>query len=315
MQTSRESHRQVKGTHLKAAAVRVAVGVVLLITISVSVRSAIAQTGSGADERSQRLTQLQEQPSQLRPSLPVPQPTRVRRSGIPRTPSEIVDALGYSFVVPFLIASVVAVWYCIERTVVLRRRRVIPKAFVDRFLSQLLSGQMQPQQALQICERNGSPVAQIFAHGIRKWGKPSVEVEQAIIDGGERQVSQLKKNLRVLNGVATVCPLIGLLGTVIGMIQAFNEIANADAMGRANELAVGIALALLTTAVGLLIAIPSLIMYMYLSGRVDALVIDMDDLSQNVVHAISAEGLRSSQAASTQTKRGPKAGKREAVTR
>ena len=71
-------------------------------------------------------------------------------------------------------------------------------------------------------------MADVFLHGVRKWGKPSVEIEQAVIDGGERQISQLKKRLRVLNGVATLSPLIGLLGTVIGMIQAFNDIAESN---------------------------------------------------------------------------------------
>jgi len=226
-------------------------------------------------------------------------------SAIPTNPVEVVQAMSYFFVVPFVIASVIALWFAIERLVVLRRARVIPKPFVERFLLHLQEGQMDAEEALEICDRNGSPVAAVFAHGIRKWGKPSVEVEQAIIDGGERQVSQLRSHLRVLNGVATVTPLVGLLGTVIGMIQAFNEIAHSDAMGRAEELAVGIALALLTTAAGLLIAIPSLILYMYLAGRVDALVMEMDLLAQNVVHLISAEALaeRSAAAAPSRTRR------------
>jgi biopolymer transport protein ExbB len=118
-----------------------------------------------------------------------------------------------------------------------------------------------------------------------------VEVEQAIIDGGERQVGALRKHLRVINGVASVSPLIGLLGTVWGMLESFNQIAEAGAMGKTEQLAAGIALALVTTAAGLMIAIPALISYMYLVGRVDALVMEMDELAQRVVHFISAEGL------------------------
>lgn len=236
----------------------------------------------------------------------------VKTNAVPQTPAEIVEALGFAFVIPFLIASVISVWFASERFVTLRRRRVIPKAFVDRFLAHLRNGQLQPAQALEVCQKNGSPVAQVFAHGVRKWGKPSVEVEQAIIDGGERQISFLRKHLRVLNGVATVTPLIGLLGTVWGMIQAFNEIANTDAMGKAQELAVGIALALLTTAAGLMIAIPSLITYMYLTGRVDALVIEMDELAQEVVHLISAEGLQQSRQ-QQQSAATPRGGKQQAT--
>src|SRR5690606_31767957 len=182
----------------------------------------------------------------------------------------------FGSVLPFIIASLIAIWFGAERLVVLRRGRVIPKPFVERFLNLLKLGQLDPRSALELCEENGSPVAQVFAHGVRKWGKPSVEVEQAIIDGGERQVAQLRSHLRVINGVATVTPLLGLLGTVWGMFEAFNDIAAAGSMGNTTVLASGIALALLTTAAGLVIAIPSLIIYMFLSGRVDSLVMDMD---------------------------------------
>jgi len=216
---------------------------------------------------------------------------RLRAAAIPHSPLEIAQSMGLFFLGAFLLASVVALWFGIERLVVLRRGRVIPRPFVERFLNHLEENKLIPADALKLCEDNGSPVAAVFAHGIRKWGKSSVEVEQAIIDGGERQVSQLKKHLRVLNGVATVTPLLGLLGTVIGMIEAFNQIASAGAMGKADQLAVGIAMALLTTAAGLMIAIPSLILYLYLSGRVDALVMDMDLLAQNVVNLISAEAI------------------------
>ena len=213
------------------------------------------------------------------------------RQGIPGDLTGIISALGVWFVSPFVVASIVALWFSIERLVILRHGRVLPRPFIERFLQHLQQQKLDPQTALQLCEENGSPVASVFAHGCRKWGKPSVEVEQAIIDGGERQISHLRKHLRVINGVATITPLIGLLGTVVGMIQAFNQIANTDAMGKAQELAVGIALALLTTAIGLVIAIPSLTVYMYLAGKVDALVMEMDHLAQNVVHLISAEGL------------------------
>lgn len=218
-------------------------------------------------------------------------PRKMPKTAIPKDPQQILEALTWWFVAPFLAASFISIWFGLERFVVLRRGRVIPKAFVDRFLRHLEQGSLEPQKALELCEENRSPTAMVFAHGIRKWGKPSVEVEQAIIDGGERQVSLLRKHLRVLNGVATITPLIGLLGTVIGMIKSFNDIASSDAMGKATELASGIAVALLTTAAGLMIAIPSLILYMYLSGKVDSVVMDMDRYAQALVNLISAEAL------------------------
>jgi biopolymer transport protein ExbB len=209
---------------------------------------------------------------------------------IPTDPVDLFLAGGV-LMWPILLASVVAIWIGLERMVILRRRRVIPRAFVDRFLKHLEQGQLDAESALKLCDDNDSPVAAVFAHGVRKWGKPSVEVEQAIIDGGERQVGSLRTHLRVLNGVYTVSPLLGLLGTVVGMIMSFNQLAQGGTMGQSERLAAGIAVALLTTAAGLIVAIPALILYMYLAGRVDALVMEMDSLSQQVVNLISAEGL------------------------
>jgi biopolymer transport protein ExbB/TolQ len=152
-------------------------------------------------------------------------------------------------------------------------------------------GSQAVRAALQVCQENGSPISDLFAHGVRKWGKSSVEVEQAIIDGGERQVAALRSNLRVFNAAYSVGPLLGLLGTTWGMLLSFERLANAGAMGNSQQLAAGIALALVTTAAGLAIAIPSILLYMYFAGRVDSLVAEMDSLSQRLVHAISSEGL------------------------
>jgi biopolymer transport protein ExbB len=226
------------------------------------------------------------------PGDPASSSSSAPASAVPSTPREVIQAMGPVFTGAFVIASVIALWSAIERMLMLRRRRVIPRAFVDRFLMHLRTGRMDKIEAITICQQNQSPVAEVFLHGVRKWGKPSVEIEQAVIDGGERQIGLLKKRLRLLNGVATVTPLIGLLGTVIGMIQAFNDIATADAMGQAQELAGGIAMALLTTAAGLFIAIPALVAYMYLTGRIDSLVLEMDRLGQELVHLISADALR-----------------------
>lgn len=215
----------------------------------------------------------------------------IEESGLVTRLFDALSALGY-WIVPFLAATLIAVWFTTERLVVLRRGRVIPRPFVERFLNLLEERELEPDEALEICEDNDSPIARVFAHGVRKWGKPSVEVEQAIIDGGERQVSSLRKHLRVINGVATVTPLIGLLGTVWGMLGAFEGISTPGAAASTQEMASEIALALVTTAAGLVIAIPSLIAYMYLSGRVDSLVMRMDELAQKVVHCVSAEALQ-----------------------
>lgn len=227
---------------------------------------------------------------------------------IPTDPVELFLAGGI-LMWPILGSSILAIWVAVERMIVLRRARVIPRAFASRFVKHVESGKLDPEQALRLCEENGSPMAMVFAHGIRKWGKPSVEVEQAIIDGGEREVSHLRKHLSILNGVYTISPLLGLLGTVVGMIMSFNELAAGASMeaSSSERLAGGIAVALLTTAAGLAVAIPALVLYMYFVGRVDSLVMEMDRLAQRVVNSISEEGLEAQEAAAAPVRPAPAA--------
>ncbi|MFP6694393.1 MAG: MotA/TolQ/ExbB proton channel family protein [Pirellulales bacterium] len=202
---------------------------------------------------------------------------------------------GGPLMIPILICSVVLFLFVFERFISLRRRRVIPKPFVKQFLHELRENVIDQDDALDMCEENDSPVAHVFAGAVQKWGRPAVEVEQGIIDAGERVTNGLRRHLRLINGVATVTPLLGLLGTVVGMIQAFNDIATADAMGKPELLAAGIGQALITTASGLSVAIPALIFYMYYQSRVDRLVMNIDQTSQAVVGEISAESLEKKQ--------------------
>ena len=199
---------------------------------------------------------------------------------------------GGVLMVPILACSVLTLVFVLERLVSLRRGNVIPRPFVKRFLLQLEQGQLDPEQALELCQQNRSPVAELFAAAVRKWGRPSVEVEQALIDAGERITNHLRKYLRVLNAVATVCPLLGLLGTVMGMIEAFQSIATNMALGRPELLAEGISKALVTTAAGLSVAIPALIAYLYFVSRVDRLVMEMDALGQEVVELVAGDAPR-----------------------
>lgn len=193
---------------------------------------------------------------------------------------------------PIVVASFVMLVVVFERLVSLRRSHVLSEPFIHCFLSQVGDGTLDRHEALEMCQDEPSHMARVFAAGVRKWGKPAVEVEQAILDEGERTANVLRKYLRVINGVATVCPLIGLLGTVWGMMTAFNAIASAAAMGRPELLAAGISQALLTTAAGLFVAIPALILYMYFVGRVDSLVMEIDGYGQELVNLVSTEALQ-----------------------
>ena len=199
---------------------------------------------------------------------------------------------GGPMMLPIGVCSFLLLVFVFERAVSLRRGRVIPRPFVERFLTQLRENQLDRDTAWELCEENSSPMSQVFAAGVKKWGRPSVEVEQAMIDAGERVATGLRKYLRLFNGICTVSPMLGLLGTVFGMIHSFNTIATSDAMGRPDRLASGIGEALLTTAAGLCVAVPALVTYLYFVSRVDQLIIEIDSLSQEVVELIASDTWR-----------------------
>ncbi len=213
---------------------------------------------------------------------------------------------GGPLLVPIVVSSFVLLLVVFERTVSLRRGRVVPRLFVERFLLQISEGAVDRGEAQALCEENSSHIAVVFGTAVRKWGKPEVEVEQAVLDEGERVANVLRRYLRVINGVATVCPLMGLLGTVWGMMEAFNAIADSSAMGRPELLAGGISGALLSTAAGLIVAIPALILYLFFVGRVDSLVMEIDRLGQNLVNMISAEALQERKSSRMVARRGKK---------
>jgi biopolymer transport protein ExbB len=214
----------------------------------------------------------------------------------------IIKDGGY-LMIPLVACSFTLLVFAFERAISLRRGRVIPGPFVKRFLHQLESGQLDKEQAILICSENNSPVSRVFAAAAKKWGRQSVEMEQSIMDAGERAANELRRFIRVFNGLATVSPLLGLLGTVFGIIRAFNDIAVSDAMGRMEMLSTGISEALLTTAMGLSVAIPAVCLYMYFTSCVDRLVMRFDALGQEVVAMISAEGLQETAQARSRSKK------------
>ena len=191
------------------------------------------------------------------------------------------------------IMSLILMVFVFERMISIRKGRIIPRAFSKRFLDQLREGELNREAAITLCDRNNSPLAQVFRAGVAKWGRTSVEVEQAVLDEGERNSNHLRRYLRLINGIATVCPLLGLLGTVLGMIHAFDAIATVNPAVADPKLliATGISQALLTTAAGMTVAIPALIAYLFFSSRVDRHVMEIDALGQKVVNLISAEAL------------------------
>jgi len=197
---------------------------------------------------------------------------------------------------PLLACSVVMAGYIFERGLALRRGRVIPKDFSQRFLERLGQGKLDRERALELCRANDSPVARIYGHALRYWGQPAAVIRQAVDHDAASELLALRKNVRVLNATATIAPLLGLLGTVVGMVESFDAVGGGRVGGdsRSAALAHGISLALMTTGVGLAIAIVSVCFYYYFLQRIDNLVHDLDHQARLVIDLISAEAIRAS---------------------
>jgi biopolymer transport protein ExbB len=200
-------------------------------------------------------------------------------------------AQGGWLMIPLGICSLIVLTLSLERLVALRRGRVIPRPFVRRFTECVEDGQLSYDEATELCEEFDCPVAEVFRAAVRRWGRPMFEVEQAVMDAGDRVADGLKRFLRVFHAISNVAPLLGLLGTVLGMIEAFDTISGQESLGRPEMLASGISVALMTTAGGLSVAIPAYLAYMYFSSKSDSYLNEIDKLCQRVVDCISAEGL------------------------
>ena len=177
--------------------------------------------------------------------------------------------------IPLGLCSVLALAIALERFISLNRDKVLPSDFVSGIKTALV-GEKGIDDALGFCEQRPSPISNVFKAGISRIRHGAESIEKAIEDAGAREVDKLKRSLKPLSVIATVAPLLGLLGTVYGMISAFQS-ASAMGVGKADRLATGIYEALVTTAAGLTLAIPVLVVYQILCSRVDKLVDHMDD--------------------------------------
>ncbi len=196
---------------------------------------------------------------------------------------------GGPMMIPIGLSSLIAFTVVVERIISLRRKRVIPRGFLDGLKKELNGNPRDPKRAVAYCENDGSPVANVFAAGLKRSAGPIEVVERHIKEAGQREVLKLRKYLRVLSVIAGIAPLMGLLGTIFGMISAFQTVAtSADALGKTELLAGGIYEAMITTAGGLIVAIPVLVCYHWLSAKVQNLVMDIDQMTVDFVEELVA---------------------------
>lgn len=188
---------------------------------------------------------------------------------------------------PILICSVLAFGVLVERLINIRKEQIDTQSFMDQISKALKRNKIM--EALDLCDRTQGSIANILKAGILKHDRPRNEVREAIEDAAIHEVPRLEKNLPVLATLAHIAPLLGLLGTVTGMVNAFQVIENkASALNPVNpgDLAAGIWEALLTTVFGLCVAIPTYVAYNYLVSRVDGFVLDMERSATDLLNIL-----------------------------
>ena len=195
---------------------------------------------------------------------------------------EIVQAGGW-LMLPIIGCSIIAAAIILERLWSLQPKRILPANLAAQVRQWISNDQLDPEHLQRL--HQSSPLGQMLATGLANRRAPREIIKESIEDVGRHAVHELERYLNALGTIAAISPLMGLLGTVIGMIKVFAAIT-ASGVGNPGVLAGGISEALITTAAGLCVAIPALIAYRYLRARVDSLVVQMEKETIHFVETV-----------------------------
>ena len=198
---------------------------------------------------------------------------------------ELVQAGGW-LMIPILLCSVISAAICVERFWTLRADQVAPRNLLAQVWTWIKNNEMDNRRLREL--KTGSPLGQILAAGITSHRRGRDIMKESIEEVANHVVHELERYLNTLGTVAAITPLLGLLGTVIGMIKVFTAI-RLEGTGNAAVLAGGISEALITTAAGLSVAIPSLFFYRFFQRKVDELVIYMEQEALKLVEVLNAD--------------------------
>jgi biopolymer transport protein ExbB len=198
---------------------------------------------------------------------------------------DMVQAGGW-LMLPILLCSVLAAAICIERFWTLSKARVAPKALLGEVWTQLKNGKLDQQRLREI--RSESPLGEIFSAGIANARRGRDIMKEAMEEAAESVMHELERYLTPLGTIASISPLLGLLGTVVGMIKVFSLLV-IEGAGNPTLLAGGISQALVTTAAGLGVAIPALMFHRFFQRRVDDLVVTLEQEAGKLVEVMHGE--------------------------
>lgn len=198
---------------------------------------------------------------------------------------ELVEAGGW-LMLPIILCSIIAAGIIGERLWTLQRKRVTPAHLLAQVWSWIKNNQLDQEHIRAL--RLSSPLGQVLAAGLMARDSDRDVMKESIEDTGRHVAHEMERYLNSLGTIAAISPLLGLLGTVVGMIKVFTVITTVG-VGNPGALAGGIAQALITTAAGLSVAIPAVIAYRYLRGRVDELIVLMEQDAIKLVEAFHGE--------------------------
>ncbi len=198
---------------------------------------------------------------------------------------EIVKAGGI-VMVPIILCSIIAAAIILERLWTLQQRRVLPADLAEKVWRLIDAGQLQEKHIAAL--QQNSPLGKILAAGLANRHRDRAVVKEAVEDTGRHVVHELERFINTLGTIASMSPLLGLLGTVFGIIRTFSSMS-VQGVGNPTALAGGISEALICTAAGLSVAIPSLVAYRYLRGRVEGLVVQMEKEAMKIVQVLDDE--------------------------
>jgi biopolymer transport protein ExbB len=181
---------------------------------------------------------------------------------------------------PIILCSIIALAVFLERLWMLRRKRILPSEFISNIEEHVKNNKIS--EAIFLCDENNSSIAKIFLSGLKNAGRGMWLVKEAIEERGGREGSILEKRVGILSTIANLTPLLGLLGTVSGMIKTF-KVISLQGGGNPALLSGGIAEALITTATGLSVAIPTLVCYRILKDKAESLIFEMEENSIKII--------------------------------
>ena len=187
--------------------------------------------------------------------------------------SELLMKGGF-VMVPLVLLSIVAIWIFVERTLTIRKAAKTPPQFTEKIRERVLSGDINGAKLL--CAENNTPIARMIEKGVSRIGHPLKNIEVSIENVGKVEIYKLEKNLSLLATISGAAPMIGFLGTVTGMIQAFIAIAQEEGSVSPKLLSSGIYEAMVTTAVGLTVGIIAYLGYNYLVSQVQKVIHKME---------------------------------------